>query len=106
MKIHGMKIQRRVFITGQVQGVGFRSATLKEARKYPALQGYVRNLKDGRVEVLFAGEENEVLALVAWCKQGPSSARVYEIEVIEEAYCPSKLTFEAGLTFEVTFSGH
>lgn len=79
-------IQRRVTISGKVQGVGFRASTVREAQNYPQVKGYVKNLPDGRVEAVFAGPEQEVLSLTAWCKKGPRSAKVTQIEVKEEAY--------------------
>ncbi len=48
------------------------------------IQGYVRNLPDGRVEAVFQGEEPAVLALVSWCRSGPPGAQVDALEVIEE----------------------
>lgn len=77
-------IQRRVFISGDVQGVGFRASTFRQARQHPSVKGYVKNLADGRVEAVFAGEDREVLDLVAWCRRGPPSAKVTEMEVLEE----------------------
>jgi acylphosphatase len=81
-----MMIQRRVIISGEVQGVGFRASTLREAQAFPKVKGYVKNLPDGRVEAVFAGPEKEVLTLTAWCKKGPRLARVSQLEVKEEAY--------------------
>ncbi len=78
-------IRRRVFVSGRVQGVGFRASTEREAGKYAGVRGWVRNLDDGRVEALFQGPQAEVLALVAWCQHGPSPAHVTELRVIEEA---------------------
>lgn len=52
-------ITRRLYYEGKVQGVGFRASVLGIARGYDVL-GYVKNLNDGRVEVLLRGEENEV----------------------------------------------
>lgn len=88
-----MTLQRRVFASGVVQGVGFRQSTEEEAQRYPSLRGFVRNLPDGRVEALFIGPEDPVLALVAWCKTGPSSARVSRLEVIEEPVDPGQPPF-------------
>ncbi len=79
-------IQRRVFVTGKVQGVGFRVTLLQEAQKYASVRGFVQNLKDGRVETVLAGLENEVLPLVAWCVHGPFQAHILEIEVKEESF--------------------
>ena len=77
-------IQRHVFISGKVQGVGFRASLAYEASRYPGLKGYVRNLTDGRVEAAFQGDSEVVLKLVAWCATGPSTAKVTRLEVIEE----------------------
>ena len=79
-------IQRRLVIAGRVQGVFFRASTFEEARKYPSLRGYVRNQSNGTVEVLCAGDDGEVLSLVAWCRKGPPLAKVSSIEVREEVF--------------------
>lgn len=81
-------IQRRLLISGRVQGVGFRASTVRAASAYPALRGFVRNLPDGRVEAVFAGSESEVLEMVRWCHQGPPSARVSQVEIFEEPVSP------------------
>lgn len=78
-------IQRHVFVTGRVQGVGFRASTVKMAAKYPEMKGFVRNLSDGRVEAVFSGKDAEVLACVSWCRKGSLLARVTALEVIEES---------------------
>jgi acylphosphatase len=84
----GPKIQRHVWVSGRVQGVGFRASTVLEAdrvaAKHGGIQGFVRNLPDGRVEALFSGPEAGVLEIVAWCRQGPRSAEVSRLEVKEE----------------------
>jgi len=49
-----------VFFSGHVQGVGFRYYTLQIMAGYP-VRGYVRNLRDGRVELLLQGEEKDLL---------------------------------------------
>lgn len=61
----------RCYVSGRVQGVGFRYATAEKAETL-RLSGYVRNLPDRRVEVLACGEESAVLALRNWLWQGPS----------------------------------
>ncbi len=71
-------------VRGKVQGVGFRASTVQEARQFPGLKGFVRNLADGSVEAVFCGEPVAVLEMAAWCKDGPRSAQVVEIEVREE----------------------
>ncbi|MCS7096041.1 MAG: acylphosphatase [Candidatus Bathyarchaeota archaeon] len=75
-----MKVRAHVYISGLVQGVFFRSATRREARKH-GVTGWVRNLPDGRVEAVFEGEEAAVKNLVEFCKHGPTGAIVKSVEV-------------------------
>jgi acylphosphatase len=70
-----------VRITGRVQGVWFRASTREEARRL-ALDGWVRNLPDGRVEAVFEGEEAALEGMLAWCRTGPPGARVDEVEAV------------------------
>ena len=69
-------------ISGRVQGVCFRMYTQQQARIY-GVTGWVRNLQDGRVEVLASGEENSLKQMKQWLRKGPSMARVTHIEVDE-----------------------
>jgi acylphosphatase len=57
------KVRRRVYYSGQVQGVGFRYTSRRLAQDH-AVAGYVRNLPDGRVELVAEGEDAEVGALL------------------------------------------
>ncbi len=66
---------RQVTITGRVQGVGYRAWIEHQARAH-ALEGWVRNRRDGSVEALFAGPAEVVADMIARCRRGPSSARV------------------------------
>jgi acylphosphatase len=66
---------RQVTIRGRVQGVGYRAWVEHRARAHD-LEGWVRNLGDGRVEALFSGPADAVAAMVERCRRGPSSARV------------------------------
>jgi len=68
----------RCYVTGRVQGVGFRYATAEKALAL-GVTGFVRNLPDRRVEVLACGEERAVTALRNWLWQGPQLARVSDI---------------------------
>ena len=69
-----------VYISGRVQGVNFRYSTVQQARDR-GLDGWVRNLPDGRVEAVFEGGEGDVEAVVEWCHQGPPAAYVEDVEV-------------------------
>lgn len=77
------RIRRRVLVTGRVQGVFFRGATEEEALAL-GVDGWVRNLRDGRVEAVFEGPPTAVEALVGFCRQGPRFSRVEALEVAEE----------------------
>ena len=77
------RIRRRVWVSGRVQGVAFRASARRQARA-AALDGFVRNLADGRVEAVFEGEAAAVRRLVEWCRTGPSGARVDALEVRDE----------------------
>jgi acylphosphatase len=73
-------IARRLTISGQVQGVGFRYALADEARARN-LRGWVRNRRDGNVEAVVAGPEAEVEAVIAWARHGPPAAQVTRVAV-------------------------
>jgi acylphosphatase len=77
-------VRRRVVVSGRVQGVWFRDSCREHARQH-GVQGWVRNLPDGRVEAVFEGVPDRVDALVAWCHQGPPRAQVDDVEVTGEA---------------------
>ena len=70
-----------VRISGRVQGVWFRASTREEARRR-GLDGWVRNLPDGRVEAVFEGEEAALEGMLAWCRLGPPGARVDEVATV------------------------
>ena len=69
----------RCYVSGRVQGVGFRYATAEKALNL-GVKGYVRNLPDRRVEVLACGEERAVNALRNWLWQGPPHAQVSAVQ--------------------------
>ena len=79
-----MIIRRHAWVFGRVQGVGFRYSTEAEARRIGGLQGWVCNLPDGSVEVVVQGETDQVSALMAFLAQGPPSARIDRVEIVEE----------------------
>jgi acylphosphatase len=79
-----------VKITGTVQGVGFRFSTYEKFVEL-GLQGKAENTLEG-VLVDAEGPEEKLPQLLEWCKQGPTGARVENIEVIEiaEPFVPLK----------------
>ncbi len=81
--MQGSEIRRRVRVRGRVQGVAFRASTVEQARAAGA-RGWVRNCPDGSVEAVFEGPPDAVEALVAFCREGPSWARVDGVEVADE----------------------
>ena len=70
-----------LYISGRVQGVFYRASTDAMARQLH-LTGWVRNLADGRVEVVAEGPREALDRLVAWCRQGPRDARVEGVEMV------------------------
>jgi acylphosphatase len=72
----------RVVVSGDVQGVGFRAATAREARLL-GVTGWVRNQFDGTVEVHAEGKPEAIDSLITWLRRGPSLARVTGIDVAE-----------------------
>lgn len=81
----GDKARVRVIVSGRVQGVAFRQSAVDEAQRVGVV-GWVRNLPDGRVEVVAEGERAAVEALLAWCKRGPRLARVEDVRVTHEPF--------------------
>lgn len=68
-------VRKHWFVSGRVQGVSFRAFTYDAARELKA-RGWVRNLTDGRVEIVAEADEKAVAALLAKVKRGPSAAKV------------------------------
>jgi acylphosphatase len=73
-------IRRRVVVHGHVQGVYFRAACASEASRH-GVSGWVSNQPDGTVYAEFEGSTDDVDAMVAWCRTGPSRARVTRVDV-------------------------
>lgn len=86
----------QVTITGRVQGVWFRAWTEGQARKL-ALDGWVRNRRDGAVEAHFYGPADAVDHMVMACRTGPSAARVEDL-VVMDAEAPEQTGFTVGST--------
>jgi acylphosphatase len=70
---------KRYWVTGRVQGVWFRASTRDRAADI-GLDGWVRNLADGRVEVLASGTDGQIEELETFLRQGPPGARVDLVE--------------------------
>ena len=89
-----MKQQRVHFlVTGKVQGVFFRQALKVVAKKNNVL-GWVRNLKDGRVEAILEGDNKSTNSVIEWTRVGPANSRVDDIEVSNEEFKNEFSTFE------------
>ncbi len=71
----------RVIVRGSVQGVGYRAFTETEALAR-GIEGWVRNLRTGDVEAIFAGEASAVETLCAMCRKGPPCALVLAVDVL------------------------
>lgn len=74
----------RILMSGRVQGVGFRYWTQLQAEAR-GLDGWVRNLRDGRVEAVFQGPAAEVETIIEACREGPPVAKVSELQRFEAA---------------------
>ncbi|HEV3472307.1 MAG TPA: acylphosphatase [Actinomycetota bacterium] len=72
-----------VFVSGDVQGVGFREAIAEKANEQN-VTGWVRNLPDGRVEAVLEGPCDEVYRVVGLCRAGPKGANVTGVQVDRE----------------------
>lgn len=77
-----MLVARRFLIGGRVQGVGFRFFA-EDVAAGEGVSGWVRNLRDGRVEVLVEGDREAVTRVEVALRQGPPGARVESCEVDE-----------------------
>jgi acylphosphatase len=75
---------KHVFVSGRVQGVGYR-AWLAGTARASGLVGWVRNRSDGRVEAVLVGRQAAVEALIAAARRGPPAAAVTTVEVFEPA---------------------
>jgi acylphosphatase len=76
-----MNIARKFFISGMVQGVGYRFFAQRAAARHQVL-GYVRNLEDGRVEALAEGKPEQVEGFKNELLTGPTYSKVEHIEEI------------------------
>ena len=81
-----MKVARRFIVSGDVQGVGFRFFAQRVAARHQ-VTGYVRNLPDGRVEILAEGTLESIEGFKHDIAAGPQHARVAQVE--ETAHDPT-----------------
>ncbi len=72
----------RATVHGKVQGVGFRAATVQQAR-LNGLTGWVRNAPDGSVEVLAQGRTDALDVFLSWLHRGPSRAQVERVDIVD-----------------------
>lgn len=83
---------RHFLVSGRVQGVFYRASTREQANTL-GLTGWVKNLRDGRVELVACGADDRLAQLERWLWQGPQYANVTRVEV-GEADAPAVDTFE------------
>lgn len=88
---------KRYLISGQVQGVFYRSSAQHQASLH-GLRGWVRNLRDGRVELLACGDETDLSKMEKWLEIGPELAKVSNIESIKETLKTLPAVFEIRAT--------
>jgi len=77
------RIRARVFVSGRVQGVYYRANT-RDAARARNVDGWVRNLDDGRVEAVFEGPETAVEGMIEWCHTGSPAATVNDVDASYE----------------------
>lgn len=88
-----MKERAHIIVRGIVQGVFFRYNTMKVAQSL-GIKGWVRNLRDGSVEILCEGESKDIEELIKWCWKGPQGAYVENVDATKEEYVGEFQTFE------------
>jgi len=76
-------MQLHIFCSGKVQGIFFRDQTKTKALEL-GLNGFVKNLSDGRVEIIAQGSPDKVKDLIVFLKKNVKNSDVDSIEVIEE----------------------
>jgi acylphosphatase len=87
----------RIVVAGHVQGVGFRYATVDAATRI-GVRGWVRNTRDGKVEIVAEGSRDQTGQLVDWCHRGPALARVTSVDWSEVTAEEDLASFEVRST--------
>jgi len=80
----GATVRAHVWVSGRVQGVYFRAYAEDEAA-FRKVQGWIRNLRDGRVEAVFEGPPASVETMLQWCHRGSPASQVSNVLVVWEA---------------------
>ena len=75
-----MLVRAHVWVSGRVHGVFFRATTRRVAQRL-GLTGWVKNLRDGRVEAVFEGSQENINDTIKFCNEGPPAASVKNVEV-------------------------
>ena len=70
-----MNVDRHVVVRGRVQGVGYRAFVADQARRL-GIEGWVRNRRDGTVEVVVCGNADVIAEMIEACRKGPWGAKV------------------------------
>lgn len=86
-------VRIHAFVSGRVQGVGFRNFTTLKATALN-LKGWVKNIEDGRVELVVEGRSSAVEKLLEAVRQGPSGAKVDKVDRNAESYTGEFKVFE------------
>jgi len=76
--------QYHLLIKGRVQGVGYRASAWEKGQQL-GINGWVKNLPDGRVEMLIKGEQLKLEQMINWAEQGPRFADVSHIDISEQS---------------------
>ncbi|HYL69257.1 MAG TPA: acylphosphatase [Candidatus Limnocylindria bacterium] len=94
--MHDIQQAKRYFVSGMVQGVGYRYFAQRAAQRL-GVAGYVRNLGDGRVEVYAIGDDRTLGQLRMELERGPRAAEVSRVIEEDAAYDPE---FARGFSVE------
>jgi acylphosphatase len=77
-----VRLTVKIQVSGRVQGVYFRRFTKNKAKAL-GIAGTVKNMEDGRVEIIAQAERDILQPFIQWCHKGPITARVDHVELIE-----------------------
>jgi acylphosphatase len=77
-------IAKHILVKGQVQGVFFRKNT-KQVAEALNVDGWIKNTKEGNVEIFAQADKDAIEKLIAWCSQGPPRANVEDVEIKDAA---------------------